>query len=177
LAAITFGVVKGVNERAAISQAKAELASLSQALEAYKLQYGDYPQAGTSAAATNASAVTNTQTQYILFNSLVGKRGPRGADIAGKNFIEISKFSLLSAVAANLPASTGSTQVANAFVDPWGRLYVFYYRGSTAWTQNSNYILLSAGPDGNLGVSVNSTTGVMTESNAAQAADNIYANR
>ena len=69
LAAITFGVIKGVNERAAISQAKAELSSIAQALEAYKLQYGDYPQAGSSVASPTATTVANTNTQYILLNN------------------------------------------------------------------------------------------------------------
>ncbi|MET0261690.1 MAG: prepilin-type N-terminal cleavage/methylation domain-containing protein, partial [Rariglobus sp.] len=71
LAAITFGVVKGVNERAAIGQAKAELASLAQALEAYKLQYGDYPQAGSQFDAVTAATIVSGKSQYILFNALV----------------------------------------------------------------------------------------------------------
>lgn len=180
LAAITFGVIKGVNERAAISQAKTELSSLAQALEAYKLQYGDYPQAGTNAAAPTATAVTSSHTQYFLFNALVGKLGPKStpAAIAGKSFVEVSKFSLLSTVAANQPAATGSTAVANAFIDPWGRLYIYYYRGSTAWTKNTSYILYSTGPDGTTGLTIDSSTGLITVTTANERyeADNIYAN-
>jgi prepilin-type N-terminal cleavage/methylation domain-containing protein len=179
LAAITFGVVKGVNERAAIRQAQTELSSLSQALEAYKLQYGDYPQAGTGAAAPNATTAGTSTTQYVLFNSLVGKLGPKGAAIAGKSFVEISRFTLFSSVAADMPLATGNSPVANVFLDPWGRQYAYYYKASATtnptWT---SYILLSAGPDGNVGIGTpNATTGVYAISNAAQESDNIYANR
>jgi len=178
LAAITFGVIRGVNERAAIGQAKVELASLSQALETYKAQYGDYPQTGTGALAPNATALTTTSTQYLLFNSLAGKLGPKGATITGKSFIEASRLALFSTTAANLPTSTGGV-VSNAFIDPWGRLYVYYYRASTtAGASWPSYILLSAGPDGatGIGTAPNATTGAFTPT-AAQDADNIYANR
>jgi type II secretory pathway pseudopilin PulG len=178
LAAITFGVIRGVNERAAIGQAKVELASLSQALETYKAQYGDYPQTGTGVLAPNATTLTTTSTQYLLFNSLAGKLGPKGAPITGKSFIEASRLTLFSTAAANLPTSTGGA-VSNAFIDPWGRLYVYYYRASTTAGANwSSYILLSAGPDGATGIATapNATTGAYTPT-AAQEADNIYANR
>jgi prepilin-type N-terminal cleavage/methylation domain-containing protein len=178
LAGITFGVSKGVRERAAISQCRSELAALSQALESYKKQFGDYPQTGPSAitAPITAAAATATSVEGYLFNALLGKIGPKLDPIQGKQFIEASKFSLQN---ANIPTPGNATSVANAFVDPWGRLYLYYYRsnaaGVPAWKQPS-YILLSAGPEGNLGISV-SAAGVITETNNTQAADNLYANR
>ncbi len=178
LAAITFGVVKGVNERAAVGQAKAELSALAQSLETYKAMYGDYPQSGTGASAPTATTIGITSTQYVLFNSLAGKLGPKGAPITGKSFVEISRFSLFSSLAADLPTSTGAA-VANAFIDPWGRLYVYHYRATgTANAKWPSYILLSAGPDGQVGIGTpDSVTGVYSVSNAAQEADNIYSNR
>lgn len=177
LAAITFGVVRGVNERAAISQAKAELAVMTQALEAYKKQYGDYPQAGINVASPlTSSSLAVTHTQYYLFNALAGKLGPKLDAYAGKRFVDLARFSLET---ENLPATTGTARVSNSFLDPWGRRYVYYYKasGAAAWTQNSSYILLSAGPDGATGItSVNATTGVMTVGTASAEADNIYAN-
>jgi prepilin-type N-terminal cleavage/methylation domain-containing protein len=179
LAAITFGVVKGVNERAAIRQAQTELSSLSQALESYKLQYGDYPQSGTSAAAPTATTAAAGTTQYVLFNSLVGKLGPKGDPIPGKFFVEVSRYTLLSTAAADMPLATGSAAVANVFLDPWGRQYVYYYKAAgTANSTWTGYVLLSAGPDGSVGsLTFNATTGVMNIGNAAQEVDNIYANR
>jgi len=179
LSAITFGIVKGVNQRAAVGQAKAELSVLAQALEEYKRQYGDYPQTGSSPVAPTGTA-TATSVQGELFNALMGKLGPTLVAIDGKQFIEPSKFSLQDTTTAGLPTTGNTTAVANGFLDPWGRLYMYYYRPTgTAWTKNSSYVLLSAGPDGKEAVTF-SSTGVMTETAAtttATAADNIYANK
>jgi prepilin-type N-terminal cleavage/methylation domain-containing protein len=165
LAAITFGVVKGANERAAIGQAKAELASLAQSLESYKMQYGDYPQ--TADAAT-------------FLQSLIGKKGPGGATMTGKVFIELTKFSL---------STTGGdpfTTTTLYLVDPWGRQYNYYYKPTTAWTAPS-YVLMCVGPDGYLYgtsaasavyTSLYSTAGVIKSDAATNSGsvDNIYAN-
>ena len=174
LAAITFGVSKGVTQRASISQARTELASLAQALEAYKKQYGDYPQTGKSVGTVTATASDST-VEGQLFNALMGKFGPKLDKIQGKQFIEAAKYSLQGTA---LPTPGNATTVNNAFVDPWGNLYVYYYRGNgatTPWKQPS-YLLLSAGPNAQLGIAVNND-GTFTEQDAAQAADNIYANR
>jgi prepilin-type N-terminal cleavage/methylation domain-containing protein len=179
LAAITFGVVKGVNERAAISQAKVELASLSQALESYKLQYGDYPRTGLSAGSQNTStALAASNTTALLFNALNGKLGPKlgssaeitNSAINGKRFVEVSKMTLET---TNLPATTGTVSVLNSFLDPWGRRYLYYYRDSaTGWT-HPGYILYSVGPDGAHTAPTNSATNYGSANNA----DNIYANK
>ncbi len=175
LAAITFGVVKGVNERAAIAQAKAELSSLALSLEAYKHQYGDYPQAGSNAASpSTGSALADTSTQYYLFNALSGKLGPALAPITGKRFVDLARFSLET---ANIPAASGKTSVLNSFLDPWGRRYIYYYRGTgSAWTANKNFVLFSAGPDGTTGISINSSTGLITieSQNEKYEVDNLY---
>jgi prepilin-type N-terminal cleavage/methylation domain-containing protein len=165
LAAITFGVVKGVNERAAIGQAKAELASLAQALEAYKLQYGDYPQ---------------TTDKAIFLQSLIGRKGPKGADITGRSLVEVAKFTL---------STSGGDPVATPalyLLDPWGRQYNYYYKATASWTAPS-YVVMSAGPDGYLygtnAVTAAYTTLLNTDgtlktdaSTNVGAADNIYSN-
>jgi prepilin-type N-terminal cleavage/methylation domain-containing protein len=160
LAGISFGVVKGVNERAARAQAEAELSALSVALEAYKTQYGDYPQTGSNlgAASTNAN----------MFAALAGSLGPKLGTIEGRSFVDVSRF---------------STDTSGAVLDPWGRRYLFAYRTNAndpppptppTWRRRG-YILFSAGPDGQNGISINNT-GAITVGNAAQAADNLYAN-
>jgi len=168
LSAITFGIVKGVNERAAIGQAKAELSVLAQALESYKRQYGDYPQVGTSSALESTASATGQSGKF--FNSLFGKLGPTLTVVAidGKSFIEAAKFSLSSSTA--LPTSGNKTAVANAFIDPWGRFYVYAY--VSGW---STYRLLSVGPDGKVGDTFNNTTGAITAS-PNDGVDNIYSN-
>lgn len=168
LAAITFGVIKGVNERAAIGQAKAELSSLALALESYKGQYGDYPRSGTSAALESTASATNQAGKF--FNALLGKLGPTGAAIDRKAFVDVSKLNLSSATALPKPGNT--TSVDNAFIDPWGRFYIYAY--GVGWT---TYRLLSVGPDGKMGDTF-SATGVVTPGTAANGgADNIYANQ
>jgi prepilin-type N-terminal cleavage/methylation domain-containing protein len=171
LSGISLKVIKGVKERSYIGQAKAELAALSQALEMYKLQYGDYPQVGTG---TWSGATTN---ETKLLQALIGKFGPVGATITGKSFIETSKFT----------TSGDPYSVATATLqDPWGNNYYYLYK-SPGWTAPS-YILLSVGPDGysygtTLAPSANSAiinadgTFATTAQTDSGALDNIYANK
>lgn len=173
LAAITFGVSRGVNERAAINQARAELSVLASALEAYKRQYGDYPQTGSAANAPSGTAATN-DGPGILFNALAGKRGPKASPVVamnGKVFVQPDRLSLQSSTA--LPDPANSTSVANAFLDPWGRRYLYFYKTGDDW-RLSSYVLYSVGP--NNAHAAPSSTGIVDfeESNNL---DNIYANR
>ncbi|HEY0947131.1 MAG TPA: type II secretion system protein [Opitutaceae bacterium] len=172
LAAITLSVMRGVKERAAINQARTELAVLATALESYKRHYGDYPQTGTAPNDPVADATT-ADAPGILFNALSGKRGPK-ADLAAMNrkaTIELGRFTLQDADA--LPDATNAQQVANAFVDPWGQRYLYFYKTGTGWT-NPGYILLSVGPDGLSGSEVSNTGEVVSSDGAA---DNIYVDR
>lgn len=183
LSAITFGVMAGVNNRAATGLAKSELSAIAAALESYKRSYGDYPQAGATNALPTSTTVNSTDAQYVLFNSLVGKLGPKGAAIDAKAFVELSKFTLLITTNAGLPTAGNTNPVSNALVDPWGGLYQYAYRSRSLTNSTANagnwtsYVLFSAGQDGQTGITVNATTGAITISNADQAADNLYANQ
>jgi prepilin-type N-terminal cleavage/methylation domain-containing protein len=183
LAAITLGVSKGVNERAAINQARAELSALATALESYKRAYGDYPQTGSAGNNPTAPAASNSDGPGILFNALAGKRGPKVSPVAaidGKRFVELERFSLQSTATSALPVAGNTTQLANAFVDPWGRRYLYFYKTSGTWT-NPSYVLFSVGPDGHLQGNL-PADGVLTNtfrdasSSGKGNADNIYAN-
>jgi prepilin-type N-terminal cleavage/methylation domain-containing protein len=158
LAAITFGVVKGVNERAAIGQAKAELSSLAQALETYKMQYGNYPQTTDSA---------------VFLQSLVGRVGPTGIGITGKSFIEVAKFTL--STANGDPIATPTLTL----YDPWGRNYSYYYYtvGTAPNITRRGYVLFSSGPDGVFTAPTTSgTTGGDAKLSDSKNIDNIYSN-
>ena len=179
LAGITLGVIKGVNERSAIGRAKAELSVLSQALEAYKLQYGDYPRVGMNAALADTTAALNSShTQTLLFNALAGKLGPKlssakeitDSAINGKSFVELARFSLET---TNLPSSAGTASVLNCFIDPWGRRYMYYYAPGPTW-RHQGYILFSAGPDA---TGETAPTVAMIDTTTASNLDNIYANK
>lgn len=184
LAAITFGVVKGVNERAAIGQAKTELAILAQALEAYKKQYGDYPRTGIAsvAPAATSTGLAAANSQALLFNALVGKLGPKlgsateitSSAMNGKSFVELSRMSMEKTA---LPTTNTTDPVLNCFLDPWGRRYMYYYRAAATTTASGwlhpAYILYSVGPDGLNTPPTNTATNVTSANNL----DNIYANK
>ena len=175
LAGITFGVVGSVRERSKISLCRTELAAIAAALESYKRQYGDYPQAG----AGTWTGLTSNEAR--LLQALVGRRGPTGSAITGKLFIDLSKFALSSAADPLTAANQDNVKLQ----DPWGRDYFYFYK-SAGWAAPS-YTLLSTGPNGlAFGAIATPTTSNLLNTNGTiantavndpGAADNIYANQ
>ncbi len=198
LAAFAVGGIIGAKERAAVARSKAELAMIAQALEDYKRHYGDYPQTGAAAQAsqtiTGTTVIGATQAQALLFNALTGVYGPANFSVRlnGPTVIDVSKFSLEAALTATTFAvPTGSPPakplVANSFLDPWGRRYLYYYKRATPATpggaaptlwQASGYVLYSAGPDG-AQTPPNVNTGLYTGTTQTTGtnADNLYADK
>ncbi len=175
--AVLTGIVIGVGRRAAetgrTARAKAELAALSAALESYKRQHGDYPQTGAVPNQAESPAAASDGSG-ILFNALSGKRGPRATltPLDSRVFVELAKFVLQDP--ASLPASGNTSQITNAFVDPWGRRYLYAYKTSASWT-NPSFVLWSAGPDGKDSATL--AVGGFMDLAAPGNADNIVANR
>jgi len=128
LAAITFGLARGVQERAGIGKARVEIAAIAQALEAYKLQYGDYPQ---------------TDNPATMLQSLIGRRGPTGAAITGRPLIEMGKF-------ATVNDSDPFTVPQAVLMDPFGKSYNYAYKSPAGSWKNPGFVLFSTGPDGAL---------------------------
>jgi len=147
LAGIVIGVGKRASESGKIARTKAELAALSTALESYKRQYGDYPRTGAAANLVIGTLIGTNDGPGILFNALAGKRAPivSLSAIDGRALVDFALFTL--AVPTALPETGNTTQLANAFLDPWGRRYVYYYKTGGAWS-NPSYVLYSVGPDG-----------------------------
>jgi len=149
LSAITFGIASGVYQRQARSTAQAELAALSAALDAYRLEHGGYPEAtGDPESDGNAEA---------LFLTLTGEWDPRGEPFVGgrrRVFVELGKF----------------TVEDDRFVDPWGENYIYQY--DPDWTNRFGFVLLSAGPDGQVGAIEN---GIVDEDDSLNI-DNIVTN-
>ncbi|MBC7366064.1 MAG: prepilin-type N-terminal cleavage/methylation domain-containing protein [Undibacterium sp.] len=200
LFSLTFGLVRGSRQRAALARAKAELSTLVQALEAYKLHYGDYPQTGAlqQAAAVIAGDVASTQAQSVLFNALTGVFSPKqftaAARLNGPVFIDFQKLSLeptvnyrnnitLVAIAAGSPPL--KPVITTSFLDPWGNRYLYYYKISlpagiavaNPWRAPA-YVLYSAGPDG-LQTPPTALTGLYTGTTQTTGtnADNLYADK
>lgn len=147
LASITFGITRGVQGAQARAKAQGELAVLAQALEQFKLRYGDYPW------------VTSNRNESLT-HALTGRR------ILVRN-VEIDEESGVQTITMSLGALINLDNVGNegrpAFIDitrfnpsqpnelrdPWGNLYEYHYKASDTdgsdW-QRFGYILYSRGP-------------------------------
>ncbi|MBM3854985.1 MAG: prepilin-type N-terminal cleavage/methylation domain-containing protein [Verrucomicrobia bacterium] len=198
LATISIGAVRGAKERAQIAHTRAELASLSTALEEFKRLYGDYPQTGefTQAPVTPSAAATGPGTntaQAKLFNCFTGVFGARAFAnnnrLNGPNLLEIGKFSINGTLTnqflrpvSNTPNPPSKPEMNACLLDPWGQRYLYYYknaRNPAAW-QATGYVLYSAGPklapNATQTPPITVTSGLMLAAQTPEMADNIYAN-
>lgn len=117
LAALTLGTLGYVNKKGAESRARAEVAALSAAIDAYKLEFGGYP-------ASN-----------ILYGELTGDTNATGGALTnkiGKVFFEPSGQILDTNV------------TPRRFLDPWGSPYNYATTNATnnvgffdLWTSNN----------------------------------------
>lgn len=186
LTGITFGISKGVANQQARAQAKAELAMITQALEAFKLAYGDYPLISLdddpATGYANAKKLTLALSGYsvyvkkdngdiVLENINSGRR---------KSFIDPSRLNFNS----DFGAPSGASDLNEVFlVDPWRQPYVYVYaRDNPSWDR-VGYILFSKGPDRTAdfddldedidGIQMDGTI----DQTSADNADNIYPNQ
>jgi prepilin-type N-terminal cleavage/methylation domain-containing protein len=185
LMALAFPAFSSVHQRSRVARARADLAVLRQALEDYRLYFGDFPQTGDFPQAPPDCTVglTPTNAQAKLFNALTGVFGPVGFSVSeqinGRAFIEPTRLSLEPSLSSAFLAVSGSplhkSEENTCFLDPWGRRYLYYYKrggNPTAWTA-TGCILYSSGPDG-LDVPPDPDSGLAPASAAANA-DNLYA--
>lgn len=121
---------------------------------------------------------TRNDRAYNLFRALNGRIAPDRsklkrridkngltADKYGRSFVNPSLFTLERTEETSEPANvevipvpeTSATaddpDFANAFLDPWGNRYIYFYRDDESTTsarkwKRNGFILLSAGPDG-----------------------------
>lgn len=99
------------------TRARAELAAIAAALEAYRRAHGDYP---------------HTSDAAQLLRALRGHRGPSSdAEISGRPLLETARFTLVDGV----------------LVDPWEQPYVYAYKDPAGGWTNPGYVLYSCGPD------------------------------
>ena len=167
LSGITFGLLTGAHRRTAMGRAKAELAVISTSLEAYRMQYGDYPWIPSS---MPAGITTNEE---LLFNALAGKVGPKGAPLNGRVFLEPSLLNLENDL---LPDPDNTSSVSNAFVDPWGRRYRYFYKeeGSEGDWVDPSFRMYSTGVDG---ASDDADSSAQIDYEHEENVDNVYAGR
>lgn len=133
---VTFSISeKGLSRQQAAAKVKTEMALIAQALESYKLHHGDYPW-------------INDQSGE-LYKALMGQRGPKGASDPGRGKPFIDSAQLTSETLKPLDGLTGP----QTFIDPWGNPYHYFYKGEGPFDTWDTYgfILISAGPNGELG--------------------------
>jgi type II secretory pathway pseudopilin PulG len=130
LAAIAMGVAGYVQKRMAISTAKAQIAGMETALEAYKSDWGFYP--ASCPCRISASFFCESTNNWILYRALSGAGGrkqymqfPSGQ--IGQNPASCYSNFLLSAT-----VSTNGGLVN--FVDPWGQAYGYFNSARTLST-------------------------------------------
>ena len=116
LAALTLGTLGYVNKKGAETRARAEVAALSAAIDAFKIEFGSYP-------ASN-----------VLYGELTGDTSPTGGALTnriGKAFFEPSGQILDTNV------------MPRRFVDPWGDPYNYTTNATNnvgffdLWTSNN----------------------------------------
>lgn len=151
LAGITFGISRGVQNAQARAKAKAELSMIAQALEQFKLTYGDYPWiAGDPTEDANADANGNALLEALTGWKVLSASGgtPELQDVAAddgpkQSFIDPTKLTTNTDYPSGKPSNI-------RFLDPWGKPYAYVYgktAGGGTW-QNFGYILFSLGADG-----------------------------
>lgn len=148
LAGITFGVSRGVQNAQARTKAKAELATISLAIEQFKSRYGDYPWHSADEVDTNKALL------YALTGRLV-LEDPDPED--GTDEIKALIIDTQNQIDANpkfLDDTKFSTSLINGettnLLDPWGQPYIYWYK----WDNDPNdwdvfgFHLYSTGPKG-----------------------------
>jgi general secretion pathway protein G len=190
LSGITFGISQGVQNARSRTQAKAEIAVLSQALELFKTRSGDYPWVSGDPAQAEENG-------KLLFQALVGwmeftRSGvvtnfdvKTVAPLTGAAYVDISKLTYVNLSQTddyNPEIDLSASPTNYAFLDPWGKPYVYAYgrTGAGNTWEVFGYHLYSTGADGSqLSSVVDASTGVMDsdfrESGSGENADNIYA--
>ena len=153
LTGITFGVSRGVLNQQARAQAKAELAMIVQALEEFKLTYGDYPVASEDNPVTtsaNAKQLTWALTGFLYLEpgTTQGTRVMTEVDNS-KSFIDTEKMNFSEDFGD--PETFAELNEDSFLVDPWRQPYVYVYNkgaDTNSW-DNIGYVLFSKGPDKN----------------------------
>jgi prepilin-type N-terminal cleavage/methylation domain-containing protein len=144
LAGIVVGVQRGVYHQQSQARAKADMQAIANALETFKLRYGDYPWADDP---TNST--TGSTPDKNLFLVLTGQRILRKVN---GNY-QMSTLANNQKAAPMIDESQIETDTAATyFVDPWGSPYKYYYKANkdTPWN-HTGFIIVSLGPDRSMG--------------------------
>jgi len=143
LAGLVVGGMGFVNERQAKEKAKVQLALLTAALEAYKLDFGTYPPTGDRPKGDTTSA--------ILFKALYWDSDNDGS-VVGADEDQKIYLSQLDPTANKQGWTTGTPGNNTKITDPWGNEYRYRTAVNSSGnpntsTQNPDFDLWSVGKD------------------------------
>lgn len=149
LAGLTLGLAGLVSAKRAETRARADLEALALALENYRAQARDYPWVQSPAA---VGGVPQPEPASALLRALLGFRPTdpgRPALLVRGHFLQEE---LLAYEGGSFVPGSGVDPGAAFPVDPWGNPYLYIYnpsypRSESDWVR-PGFILLSAGPDG-----------------------------
>jgi prepilin-type N-terminal cleavage/methylation domain-containing protein len=168
LAGITFGISRGVQNAQARAKAKAELATISLAIEQFKSRYGDYPWHKQGEVDTNKTLLFALTGRLVL-----GDPDPQDSKNETKALI-IDTQNQIDANPKFLDDTKFSTSLINGettnLLDPWGQPYIYWYK----WDNEPNdwdvfgFHLYSTGPKGSsaddaIKTKINSSSGVFDD--------------
>ncbi len=140
LAGLILSGMGYAQQKSASERARAEIAAMSLAIEAYKIDNGDYPRYAASGSnntnALSTGSSVNPTTVYIpnatiLYQALVGDTDGNGRTDTGSKAYFQFKADMLSTGTA---AASGSTYV----IDPFGYAYGYSTRANHLATSGSN---------------------------------------
>ena len=136
------GVQRGVYHQQSQARAKADLQAIANAMDTFKLRYGDYPWEGEDNTST-----TGGQQAKDLFKVLTGQRVLKKS---GGNYtmVDLGDDETVSPLIDESMIEVNNADNPEYFIDPWGSPYKFYYKTAADddW-DHTGFILLSMGPD------------------------------
>ncbi len=168
LAGITFGISRGVQNAQARTKVKAELATISLAIEQFKSRYGDYPWHSADEVDTNKTLLFALTGRLVL-----GDPDPGDSTNEIKALI-IDTQNQIDANPKFLDDTKLSTSSINGettnLLDPWGNPYIYWYKrddSPDAWDV-FGYHLYSTGPKGSsantaIKAKINNSSGVIDD--------------
>lgn len=174
LAAITLGIMGGVQDSQKRTQAKAEMAVIAQSLESFKNLYGDYPYIEETSDLANANELLVALTGWSRLEQQ-GSSPPEMAELDTQRapLVDMDTLNLPQYVEIPVDAPPGTDAY---LVDPWDNPYVYIYNVEGGAWENFGFILFSAGPDGLISLSGVEDDGIVDQDwrDLASNLDNVY---
>lgn len=162
LAAVAILTIRSVTEGSKRAKAWTEVTALAVALENYRADHGDYPaipyEASMSAPVFWGGATTNVRYQeqegeegmVLLARRLLGYRNGGGAE-PDRAYIKEGQFTVEhSPTASRYYGGPAADTDKPVLVDPWGRIYRYFYDPTNGQWLRSDYILYCMGEGGGM---------------------------